>query len=142
VKILAFDYGTKRIGVAVSDPDGRFAMAGKPIENFADAVEAIAERIDAESPDRVVVGLPIRLDGTEGGAARRVRDVIAEVAARTGVPIEPFDERLTSEEARLKLRGVELSRARKKSVVNTLSAQIILQAYLDSMRAGGYNSSR
>lgn len=139
MKIIAFDYGTRRIGVAVSDPDGRFALAGRPIEVAGDAVEQMADRVEAEAPDRVVVGLPIRLDGTEGDAARRVRDVIDELAARTGVPVEPFDERLTSAEARGRLRGAPLSRKRKKIAVNTVAAQIILQCWLDSRAGGAHN---
>lgn len=138
MKVIAFDYGTKRIGVAVSDPDGRFALAGRPIAVAGDAVEQMADRVEAEQPDRVVVGLPIRLDGTEGDAARRVRDVIDELAARTGVPVEPFDERLTSAEARVRLRGQPLSRKRKKIAVNTVAAQIILQCWLDSRSGGGH----
>jgi putative Holliday junction resolvase len=139
VKILAFDYGTKRIGVAVSDPDGRFALAGRPIAVAGDAVEQMAARVEAEQPDRVIVGLPIRLDGTEGDAARRVRDVIDELAALTGVAVEPFDERLTSAEARVRLRGAPLTRKRKKFAVNTVAAQIILQCWLDSRAGGAHN---
>ena len=138
VKIIAFDYGTKRIGVAVSDPEGKFALALKPIEIAAaeEAVDAIADRIDEERPDTVVVGLPIRLDGIEGDAARRVRSVVEELALRVEVPIRMVDERLTSAEARTQLRGMRLSRKRKKIAVNTVAAQIILQAYLDSDRSG------
>ena len=138
VKIIAFDYGTKRIGVAVSDPEGKFALALKPIEIAAaeEAVDAIADRIDEERPDTVVVGLPIRLDGIEGDAARRVRSVVEELALRVEVPIRMVDERLTSAEARTQLRGMRLSRKRKKVAVNTVAAQIILQTYLDSDRGG------
>lgn len=138
VKIIAFDYGTKRIGVAVSDPEGKFALALKPIEIAAaeEAVDAIADRIDEERPDTVVVGLPIRLDGIEGDAARRVRSVVEELVLRVEVPIRMVDERLTSAEARTQLRGMRLSRKRKKVAVNTVAAQIILQTYLDSDRGG------
>jgi putative Holliday junction resolvase len=143
VKVLAIDYGTKRIGVAVSDPDGIFALALRPIQADSPdrALEAIADRIQQERPDRVVVGLPLRMDGTEGEAVERVRALVAELAARVEPPIDLFDERLTSAEARGRLRGVGLSRRRKRAAVNTVSAQIILQSYLDARRARDYNES-
>lgn len=126
MKIVAIDYGTKRIGLAVAD--GTFALPMRPVESM----DAVVEAVEREKPGLLVVGLPLNMDGTEGPAAKAARDFAEEVTALTGVPHEMWDERLTSEAARGKLRDVPLSRKKKRVATNAVAAQLILQSYLDA----------
>jgi putative Holliday junction resolvase len=132
-RIVAVDWGRRRTGLAVSSPDGTYALGLAPHIGPPDA-RVLAERIRAERPDRVVVGLPLRMDGTEGDTAAEVRAFADALEHELGVPVELWDERLTSEAARGMIRGVPLSRRKKRVLVNTVSAQVILQSYLDAHR--------
>lgn len=135
--MVGIDLGERRIGVAVSDPTGTIATPLTVIERSGDAdadraaIAAVVREVGAE---RVVVGVPVRLAGGEGPAARAARDEAAALAGVVGVPVETVDERLSTVVAERSLgeRGVR-GRARRR-VVDKVAAAVILQAWLDRAR--------
>ncbi len=137
-RILGVDPGEKRIGLAVSDPLGITAQ-GLPtlkVTSPADAPRLIAEvarRIDATG---IVIGLPLNMDGTEGEQARRAYQLGARLEEETLLPVSFRDERLTSIQAEQVLIAGDLRRERRKKEIDRISAQIILQCYLDEIGGG------
>lgn len=135
-RLLAVDFGDTRTGLAVSDI-GRFLASGigfiSPggIEKTADAVAKIAQEQKAGG---VLVGLPKNMDGTEGFRAQRCRDFAALLEERLAVPVAMADERLTTVCASRYLNETNTRGARRKQVIDTLSAQIILQNALDRLK--------
>jgi putative Holliday junction resolvase len=128
LRVLALDYGTARCGCAISDPTGTLA---RPL----DAVEppdpaAIAELVSAEEVDRVIVGLPTTLRGEEGEQARLSRAFADQLAELLDVPVETYDERLTTRMADRSAR--EGARADRDS----LAAAHLLESYLASKQEG------
>lgn len=135
-RIVGLDPGARRIGVAVSDGLGLTAR-GLAVAEGEEDLGRILRRIDAEDGiEVIVVGLPRNMDGSIGPKAREAMAFAERLRARTGRPVELWDERLTTVEAtrRLAERGV---RGRRRSgKVDQAAAQIILQSYLDARRAG------
>jgi putative Holliday junction resolvase len=130
-----------RIGVAVTDELGLMAhprgvLAAKPRPAF---LAALRELVAAEGIGRIVVGLPLDMRGTEGEAARRVRDVAQAIADTTGCGVELFDERLTTVEAQRALTASGVSGKKARARIDEASAVAILQAWLDrrAARRGG-----
>ena len=103
MKVLALDYGRARTGVAVSDPSGTVARPLTVVERAESGpgLDRIAELVDEEQPDRVVVGLPVTLAGREGEQAAATRRFVDGLSGRLGVPVELFDERFTTRLAEL-----------------------------------------
>jgi len=132
MRVVAIDYGTRRMGMAVSDPDGSMALALPVFVRQGDEgdVDRMADRLREQGAERIVLGLPLNMDGTEGDSARQVRAFGTHLQARSGLAVEYVDERLTSEEAQDRLRGLPLSREKRRDHANTVAAQIILEAYL------------
>ncbi len=135
-KILGVDFGDTRTGLAVSDPSRLLAsgigyISPGGIEKTADAVaEAAAEqRVSA-----IVVGLPVNMDGSEGARAARCRRFAYMLGQRTGLPVATFDERMTTMTAARYLNETNTRGKKRKGVIDTLSAQIILQNCLDRLR--------
>ncbi len=134
-RILAIDYGRRRMGLAASDPLGITAQPlgaheGTPSEALAAIARVCAEKQVA----RVVIGLPLNMDGSEGEMAREVRGFAAELERATGLPVDFSDERLTSWEAEVRLRQVRRGKGRKgeKGRVDAMAAAQILRDYLDA----------
>ena len=139
--MAGIDYGDVRIGVAVSDADRRIAS---PLENYTrrgTVQDAQWIRRLAEEQEVVlfVVGLPLHMDGRESEKSLEARRFGAWLAETTSLPIEFFDERLTSHEAEQLLRDADLSRKSRKKRLDMLAARIILQGYLDSRAVAGGN---
>ncbi|MCB9507164.1 MAG: Holliday junction resolvase RuvX [Myxococcales bacterium] len=139
MRALCLDVGTVRIGVAVSDPAGRVATAVETIaaRPTGAALDRIVELVGHYDAGSVVVGLPLTLDGTEGGSVRRVRALTAALAPRIDCPIVEWDERLTSVAAERALIGVDVRRDRRREVLDQAAAVLILQAYLDGRATRG-----
>jgi putative Holliday junction resolvase len=137
VRVLALDLGTKRIGVAVSDLTGTIAS---PLTVIARSKSRrhdhhrIAELVRAEEAELVVVGLPISLSGDEGPAARAARSEVRSIATLIDVPIETFDERLTTVTAERALSEAGVRGPSRRAVVDKVAAAVILQTYLDRSR--------
>ena len=133
MRVLGLDIGEKRIGVAVSDPTGTVATpvvvldAKSALGDGRDLVR-LAEDYEVEL---VVVGLPLSMDGSEGPQAARVRSAGARVAQFLRLPIEYYDERLSSAAARRSMTEAGVSDRDKRGSVDMVAAALFLQSYLD-----------
>jgi putative Holliday junction resolvase len=138
LRIAGIDYGTVRIGIALADLD--VGIAG-PYETYnrrsAEQDAAYFRQLVAdERLGRLVVGLPVHLDGNESQKSYEARAFGAWLEQVTGVPVEYFDERFTSAEAQAILGEAQLTKKRRKARVDQLAAQIMLTAYLESGARG------
>jgi putative pre-16S rRNA nuclease len=122
LRVLALDYGTARIGCAISDPSGTLATPLPVIE--PPVPSAVADLIAERGAERVVVGLPLHLSGEEGSQAELTRGFCAELEALVDVPVETYDERLTTRMAEASKREGATAPA------DSLAAAHLLQAYL------------
>jgi putative Holliday junction resolvase len=136
-RILGIDYGGKRIGLAVCDPEERIASPERVVASRGDvtgdaaAVAAVAAELDAAA---FVVGLPLNMDGTEGDQAKRTRAFGDALGAASGKPVHYWDERLSSHAADTRLAGRGLTRGKKKQRQDAVAAAIILTDYLEANR--------
>lgn len=132
-RTIALDMGTKRIGVAISDPLRLTAQGCETIrrEGDEDAIEKIGEIIREKNVGAVVVGYPVTLSGREGERARDASLFARKVAERFDVETVMVDERLTTAEAEKVLLSADLSRKRRRGARDRLAAQLILQKFLD-----------
>lgn len=139
-RILALDYGSKRIGCAIGDTEMRIAFGLPLLDGTGDPAKdalAAAALADEQGATRLVVGLPTTLQGEEGRAAQGVLVFVEHLRAAVAPrPVETWDERLTTAGAERALRnaGAALGRQKKREHVNTMAAQAILQGYFDSQR--------
>jgi putative Holliday junction resolvase len=136
-RVLAVDWGERRIGLAVSDPGGVLAtgldtLAVRGLADALDRVSAVARGCEAE---RVVVGMPLLLSGARGEAAEAAQRFADALAGRLDIPVETYDERLTSalSERRLREAGVRTGRARHK--VDQGAAIALLESFLQRLAA-------
>jgi putative Holliday junction resolvase len=140
MRTLALDVGSKTIGLAVSDEDEIVAMAWEVLsrKGHEQDARAVVERVRARGVGRIVVGLPLELDGRRGHRAAQVERFITvlreTLAARPSdpIPIETWDERFSTAAAERVLLEADVSRARRKQKVDALAAQFILQGWLDA----------
>ncbi len=133
VRILALDVGEKRIGLAVSDPLGITAQ-GLGVLKRRDRQTDLAYLLNVAREYRVqqiVVGLPRHMDGREGAAAPGIMVLARELGTALGIEVTPWDERLTTAAAERVLVEADMSRRRRRQVVDQLAAVLILQNYLD-----------
>ncbi len=140
MRVLGLDVGSKTIGVAVTDELGVCAHAVRTLARKGTAADVaqIASVARTYATQKLVVGMPYDLDGNEGTRARRVR-VLTDALADNGFEVELQDERFSTVEAERALLEADLSRARRKKVVDALAAQVILTAWLErrAPRSGG-----
>ena len=132
-RYLGVDYGDVRTGLAVSDAGGMLAGALGQVKagGMRGMAQAVAETAVREGVVRIIIGLPKNMDGTEGFRAETVRAFADLLAAETDIPIDFMDERLSTCEAHRYLTDSGTNGKRRKNVVDALSAQIILQDYLN-----------
>ena len=132
MRIVAVDLGDVRTGLAAGDDVVRIVQPLKVIEERDPArrLERVADEIDRHGADRIVVGLPLNMDGTEGEAAVAARRFGEALAGRIGVPVDYQDERLTSFDADERLKGSGLTRRGKKKVQDSIAAATILEDWL------------
>lgn len=133
MRFLGIDFGEKRIGLAISDPEGRLAVPLTTLErrNDRSALRQIAEIARREGVGRLVVGEPVDLYGRRGPTAERARSFGARLAELTGLPVEWVDEALTSVEAAGRLREAGIDARREPGRIDAVAAQILLQDALD-----------
>lgn len=133
-RLLGMDYGQRRIGLALSDPTGTIASAHSVVEydHEREALEQIAEVCRTHDVEAVVLGLPINMDGSEGGSAAAVRSFSVKLEKRVELPVRFWDERLSTRSAEAVLIEAGTSRQKRKGLVDKVSAQIMLQNYLDA----------
>ena len=146
MRSLGIDFGEKRIGLAISDPDGQIAVPLRTLARRDDlsAVREIAGIAEREGVERLVLGEPVGLDGTRGPAAERARRFGEKLARETGLPLELVNESLTSVEAAERLRAAGVDPRRSPGRLDAVAAQILLQEALDRSRStpgGGRDGS-
>jgi putative Holliday junction resolvase len=136
MRILGVDTGTVRIGLAVSDPLGIFAqpLGAVQVKAPASAADEVAKIAKERGVERIVIGLPRNMDGSLGPKAEEARAFGALLVEKTGLPVDEWDERLSTMAAERALRQSDMSRDKRKKRVDMVAAQIILQAYLDAQR--------
>jgi putative Holliday junction resolvase len=134
--VVAFDFGERFIGVAVGDTATGIAHPLETIESRSrESAMAGAARVAEEwKPARVVVGLPLALDGSEHAMTRLARSFAAALERTLRLPVALVDERLSSADAESRLRDAGRGGRRYKSLVHPVAAQVILQGYLDEQR--------
>ncbi len=133
-RIMCLDLGEKRIGVALSDPLGYTAQgAGTIVSGGFEADIAKIKALAAEKDVfRIVIGYPLNLDGSEGAKAKSVREQYERIKAHVDCDVVLYDERFSTKQAERMLDMENVNWKKKKQVVDTLAAQIILQGYLDT----------
>ncbi len=135
-RIIAFDYGTKRIGIAVTDPL-QIIATGLTTVHPKDVVEFLKKYMLTEEVERFVVGEPRQMDGTPSQSAPHVKG-FATILRKNfpGIPIETIDERFTSKmaSAAIAQSGLKKNERQKKELIDTVSATIILQSYMEKLR--------
>ena len=132
-RCLGIDFGTRRIGLALSDPTGTLATPLPFLENTRpnEVVAKLQELVQAHGVKTVVIGLPRNMDGTYGPSAERVRQFITQIRPHLAVEIIPQDERLTTAQASRDLSQMGLNQKDLRKKVDSSSAALILQQFLD-----------
>ena len=141
MRVLGLDYGSKTVGVAVSDPLGLTAQRVETIwrkqENkLRRTLARIEELVKEYQAERIVIGLPRNMNYTMGDRAEKSLEFGEMVEKRTGLPVIMWDERLTTREAERALMEAGVRRENRKEYVDSVAAVLILQGYLDSLSNG------
>jgi len=138
MRILALDFGTVRIGIAISDES---KMIGLPLEMvpaqpFTGFLERLRAIIREKEVELIIVGMPRNMNGTYGPAAQRVREFVTVLKEALPMPIQTWDERLTSAQAERALDEAGLTQRNRRGKVDQMAAALLLQNYLDSLGLG------
>jgi putative holliday junction resolvase len=133
-RVLGVDLGSKRIGFAVSDPDRIITSSLRMVECASDKqiIKAILDAVAETSAEVCVLGHPVNMDGSRGPAAQRAEKFRDDLKARLTIPVELWDERLTTKSAHDVLIEAGTRRNKRKGLVDKIAAQIMLQNYLDA----------
>jgi putative Holliday junction resolvase len=137
VRVLAVDWGERRIGLAVSDPTGVIATAlpTLSVTGREDALARVAAAAVEREAERMVVGLPLKMSGERGEAALAAEAFAEALRARTGIPVETYDERLTSALSQRRLHERGQRTGRDKGAVDAGAALALLESYLQRLSA-------
>lgn len=133
-KVLGLDWGTKRIGIAISDQAGKVAL-GRPSrerEDLASDLDYLEELVETEEVQQVVIGMPLHMNGDVGQSAEKVKEFKQNLEKRLSITVDTVDERLTSAEAERVMVKSDLRREERKEKRDRVAATLILQRYLDS----------
>jgi putative Holliday junction resolvase len=132
MRTLGIDFGTKRVGLAITDPDGRMAFARKSIERTTreDLFGAIVGLVEAEGVQAVVVGLPLTLEGEDSLTTRQARNFAESLGRRLACPIHLVDERLSSVAAEEQLKEAGLCSRKRKERLDSQAAVQILETWI------------
>ena len=133
MRILGLDIGTKTIGIAVSDPFGWTAQGIMTWQRkgLAKDLAAVKKVIADYQVEKIVAGLPLNMNGSEGPAAAFCREFAQTLQEATSLPLEYYDERLSTMAAERVLLAGDVSRQKRKAVIDKMAAVLILQGYLD-----------
>lgn len=137
MRLIGLDVGEARIGVAVSDPTGTLASAREVLARRPEALalQAIARLVEEEEAEAIIVGLPRSLSGELHSQAALVQEFADKLRKEVQVPVEFWDERLSTVAAEREMRAAGTKRERRKAMIDAVAAAIILQSYLDARRA-------
>lgn len=141
MRVLGLDYGDRRIGVAICDELGMTARGlATVIRKNRDAdLAAIAGLVERFGVDKIIIGYPLRLDGSEGIQCDKVNRFARRLEARLSMPVIRWDETFSTQEAEELLRETGMRREKKRATVDRVAACIILQGYLDAHPQDGGN---
>lgn len=136
MRVIGLDLGDKTIGVAVSDPSGLIAQGIKTIKrkNIKYDIDEIIKIVNEYNAEKIIMGLPKNMNGTMGPSSQKVIEFSEKIKKRIDIEIIFQDERLTTVSAQRILIEADLSREKRKKVVDTVAATYILQTYLDSIK--------
>ncbi|MGM9657931.1 MAG: Holliday junction resolvase RuvX [Eubacteriales bacterium] len=136
MRAMGIDFGDARVGIATSDPGGMLATAQGTVKvtGLEDAAKKCAEKAKQLGAELLVIGMPKNMDGSMAYRANRTVRFAELLGNLTGLPVEYMDERLSTAEAYRYLNATEFNGRKRRGVIDTLSAQIILQSWLDSKR--------
>ena len=138
MRILGIDYGSKRLGLSLSDQDEILAspLPVRTRTTIKEDLDFLAQLVREKEVAKIVLGLPLNMNGSQGEMARAVQEFADELRRACAVPVILFDERLTTSEAERVLIEADISRKKRKNLRDGLAAVLILQGYLDSQRSG------
>ena len=136
-KYLGVDYGDVRTGIAECDPSGMLASGIATVKEggMKNTALRVAKEAESRGCKKIIIGLPKNMDGTEGSRVDTVRAFADILAGLTDIPIDFFDERMSTMAAYRFLDGTDTYGKKRRESIDTLSAEIILQGYLDKERA-------
>jgi putative Holliday junction resolvase len=139
MRIVGLDVGDRTIGVAVSDELGWTAQGIGVVRRsrLAEDLQRLGDMLAPYPPERFIVGLPLNMNGTSGPQADKVRTFARALGEHFRVPVETWDERLTTVAAERTLLEADVSRAKRRRVIDQLAAVLILQGYLDRRQSSG-----
>jgi len=132
MKILGLDIGTKRIGVAISDALGITAQGVLTLIREEDVVTRIKEILLDQGAEKIVIGLPLNMDGSRGPQAKAALQFAETLEKSLEVPVKLWDERMSTMQVERVMIEAGVSRAKRKKKIDKLAAQVILQSYLDA----------
>jgi len=137
-RILAIDYGSRRMGLAVTDPLGITAQGIETLQRKNKRADfgRLERTIREYEVKEIVLGNPLRMSGQEGTQSQKVAEFAEELRRRFEIPVHLWDERLTSSEANRLLRDAEVSLQRRTQAVDRMAATLILQSFLQARSAG------
>lgn len=135
-RVLGIDYGEKRLGLAISDETHTIASGLEVYERSTPErdLQHLREVVERYEIEKIVLGLPLNMDGSLGPKAQEVLQFKQQLEEALKIPVEPVDERLTTQEAERVLLEADLSRRRRRAIRDRLAAVLILQGYLDRQR--------
>ena len=133
-RILGVDYGDRRVGIALSDPTGFLASGHSVIvvQGPAHAVNEVTKVVRDSKCIRVVVGLPLNMDGSKGPSAQKALAFVEALKEKVAVPVVTWDERLSTKAAHDILQTAGHKAKDRKGIVDKVAAEVLLQAYLDA----------
>ena len=136
MRIMAIDYGDARIGLAVSDPSGILCGNAWTLEewDFERAAEKVCSAAAESGAERLVLGLPKNMDGSEGARAQKSRDFKALLEEKSGLEVVLWDERLSTVQAHAILHSVGKKEKKHRQSVDAVAASLILESYLGSLK--------
>jgi putative pre-16S rRNA nuclease len=135
MRILGVDYGQKRVGLAISDETGIIAQSVDYVEGGSDkkVIEEVLRVAKERAVGKIIVGVPVRMNGTPSPQTGRTLQFVTTLKQATPLPVEPWDERLTSVQAERVLIEGNVRRKDRKEKIDKLAAQLMLQSYLDAI---------
>jgi len=133
-RILGVDYGTRRVGIAISDPMAMLAtpLCVEAVRSVDEAITAVCRIARDRGVVKIVVGIPINMDGSSGAMALEAGKFVELLRTASGLPVDITDERLSTSLVERMLLQADVTRERRKEVRDKLAAQVILQGYLDA----------
>lgn len=136
MRTMGIDVGTRTLGIAISDPLGLTARGLTTVRRVGlrQDLEAVAKLVGEWEVDRIVVGMPIRTDGSVGPEAQKTMVFIHDLQEKLGLPVESWDERFSTKEAERAMIAADVKRSGRRKLIDQVAAAVILQGFLDRHR--------